>query len=58
MVLVAWAPHKQAADTPHLDVEHVADVGVDVVEVPRLLDESGAPRTDINALDPVVPRLL
>ena len=42
LVLLAWAPHEQAADTPHVDVEHVADVSVDVVEVLRLLDKSGA----------------
>ena len=41
-MLFAWAPHEQAADAPHVDVDHVAGVCVDVVEVPRLLDESGA----------------
>ena len=43
-VLFAWAPHEQAADAPRVHVVHNAGVGVDVVEVPRLLDESGAPK--------------
>ena len=60
MVLFAWAPHEQATDAPHVDVEHVADVGVDVVEVPRLLDESGAAEEpfELDVLDLEAPRLL
>ena len=30
-------PYVQATVAPHLDVEHVKDVDVDIVEVPRLL---------------------
>ena len=30
-------PYVQASGAPHVDVEHVEDVDVDVVEVPRLL---------------------
>ena len=30
-------PYVQATGAPHVDVEHVEDVDVDVVEVPRLL---------------------
>ena len=56
LVLFAWAPHEQAADAPHV-VEHVADVDVDVVEDPGLLDESGAPKTEIDVLDLEAPRL-
>ena len=41
-MLFAWAPHEQATDAPHVDVEHVADVNVVVVEVPRPLVDSGA----------------
>ena len=60
MVLFAWAPHEQAADAPLVDVERVADVPVDVVEVPRLLDESGAAEEpfELDVLDPEAPRLL
>ena len=60
LVLLAWAPHEQAADAPHVDVEHVADIGVDVVEVPRLLDESGAAKEpfELDVLDLEAPRLL
>ena len=41
-MLFAWAPHEQATGAPHVYVEHVEDVDVDVVEVPRLLVDSGA----------------
>ena len=30
-------PYVQATGAPHVDVEHIEDVDVDVVEVPRLL---------------------
>ena len=40
-MLLAWALHEQATGAPH-NVEHVKDVDVDVVEVPRLLVDSGA----------------
>ena len=36
LVPFAWAPHEQATGAPH-DVEHVEDIDVDVLEVPRLL---------------------
>ena len=60
MVLFAWAPHEQVTRAPHVDVEHIADVGVDVVEVPRLLDECGAAEEpfELDVLDLEAPRLL
>ena len=59
-MLFAWAPHEQAADAPLVNVEHVADVAVDVVEVPRLLDESGAAEEpfELDVLDLEAPQLL
>ena len=57
LVLFAWAPHEQAADAPHVDVVHVADIEVDVVEAPGLLDESGAPKNEIDVLELEAPRL-
>ena len=34
LVPFAWAPRVQATGAPHVDVEHVEGVGVDIVEVP------------------------
>ena len=53
LVLFAWAPHEQATDAPRVDIEHVADVDVDIVEVPLLLDDSGAAKDpfELDVLD-------
>ena len=60
LVPFAWAPRIQATGAPHVDVEHVEDVDVDVVEVPRLLVDSGAAEDPfkLDVLDLEVPRLL
>ena len=46
-------PYVQATGTPHVDVEQVEDIDVDVVEVPRLLVDSGAAKDpfELDILD-------
>ena len=60
LVPFAWAPHEQATGAPHVNIEHVEDVDVDVVEVPRLLVDSGAAEDpfELDVLDLEAPRLL
>ena len=59
-MLFAWAPHEQATDAPLVNAVHVADVSVDVAEVPRLLVDSGAAEDpfELDVLDLEVDRPL
>ena len=55
----AWAPHKQATGAPHVDVEHIPDVDVDVEDVagtPASPDWRSSTRTGTFGRPPSIRR--